>query len=306
MNSHVRLSPTQAQIQVECSLGKHFIEQDIEKEIRESPVLTGKISQGIALLQQWHVKDYYDSKNQRLDAIRPKQFEHLVVSAFVCVAHCQYPETLVNIAGKFAESLRWSDRVPAVTTAAEILAVLCETDAFDIFKNGAQGSLMVQCNFTLSEELVQNILQAEYLPPMICEPEPITTNFQSGYLTVKDSVILRKYNQHSQCASLDVINARNAVPLSLDMDFVMSVPETPKNEPETVEAQQRWQQHVSTSKMVYRRMALAGNRFYMLNKYDKRGRMYVQGYHINPQGTAYKKACVDLADTEVVTGVPGI
>jgi DNA-directed RNA polymerase len=47
-------------------------------------------------------------------------------------------------------------------------------------------------------------------------------------------------------------------------------------------------------------MFTAGNRFYMTHKYDKRGRTYSQGYHINPQGNDWNKAVIEFADKEVI------
>ena len=41
-----------------------------------------------------------------------------------------------------------------------------------------------------------------------------------------------------------------------------------------------------------------GNRFHLTYKYDKRGRTYAQGYHVNPQGSDWNKACVVFADAE--------
>lgn len=43
-----------------------------------------------------------------------------------------------------------------------------------------------------------------------------------------------------------------------------------------------------------------GNKFYFGWKYDKRGRSYSQGYHVNPQGNAYRKAMLSYADKEVL------
>jgi hypothetical protein len=307
MNAFVTLSPEEAQTRIEQTYGRHFIDQDIEEEITTNPYMIQKIEMGVIALNEWLQQPFtYDSKIERTDNIANMDIKKLVIHAYVCVAFCQLPETLVTIAGKLSNSLGWSDRVPAVTAAAEILAVLCQTDTFDIFKYDRQSSLMVVSQIPLSDKLIKYAQQSEYLPPLIIKPVELTNNFQSPYLTFNDSVILRRVNQHAECASLDVINSRNAVPLALDYDFISTVEETPKKAPETVEALSRWNVHVESSRQVYMRMLKAGNRFYMHNKCDKRGRLYVQGYHINPQGTAYKKACVDLANTEVIEGVPGV
>jgi DNA-directed RNA polymerase len=38
----------------------------------------------------------------------------------------------------------------------------------------------------------------------------------------------------------------------------------------------------------------------MTHKYDKRGRTYSQGYHIQPQGSDWNKAVIEFADKEIV------
>ncbi len=40
---------------------------------------------------------------------------------------------------------------------------------------------------------------------------------------------------------------------------------------------------------------------YLTHKYDRRGRCYASGYHINPQGTDYNKAVLQLAHKEKLT-----
>jgi DNA-directed RNA polymerase len=56
-----------------------------------------------------------------------------------------------------------------------------------------------------------------------------------------------------------------------------------------------------SSKVVTKQVLSLGNEFYLTHKYDKRGRSYSQGYHINYQGNAWNKAVVCLADKEFVT-----
>ena len=50
-------------------------------------------------------------------------------------------------------------------------------------------------------------------------------------------------------------------------------------------------------------MLYHGNKFWLQNKVDKRGRIYTSGYHISPQGSSFKKAMINLANKEIVTGL---
>jgi hypothetical protein len=118
----------------------------------------------------------------------------------------------------------------------------------------------------------------------------------------------------------------NKVEFKLDLDFLGKVEEEPTElTPEAIyekalkkgkmismgEAVQRanaamenWDQFKSQSYRFYSLIATQGNRLWMTNKVDKRGRIYSQGYHITPQGAPFKKAMLELAKEEVVTGVP--
>ena len=56
------------------------------------------------------------------------------------------------------------------TTVAELLAVLCNTEAFDITKDDPNASLMVESRIPLPNELVALIDNSQFLPPMVCAP----------------------------------------------------------------------------------------------------------------------------------------
>ena len=45
------------------------------------------------------------------------------------------------------------------------------------------------------------------------------------------------------------------------------------------------------------------HKFWLQNKVDKRGRIYTSGYHLNPQGSSFKKAMLNLKKKEIVTGL---
>ena len=58
-----------------------------------------------------------------------------------------------------------------------------------------------------------------------------------------------------------------------------------------------YEHSLKTMKMM---MAL-GNEFWLTHKYDRRGRTYAVGYHINSQGTDYNKAVLELSKQEKLT-----
>lgn len=293
------------QEEIEKKYNRKHIDGYIREAIANSPEMQLKVEQGIHLLEEYRGKTYgYDSKNRRVAQLENLDLETLVRDIFVGVAYCLRETLFTSVTSQMAGRLKFSDKVEAITTVAEIMAVLCMTDAFDIVKADKMASLAVISRIPLNAELVQFIEQSQYLPPMICEPKTLRSNYDSGYLTHSDSLVLGSGNHHDGDLCLDVLNLMNRVPLKLATDFLGSVEEAPTFLVETPEQAEQWEAFKRQSYAFYGLMARHGNRFHLTHKVDKRGRIYAQGYHVSTQGTAFKKAMVELADEEIVEGVP--
>lgn len=313
---------------IEERYNRKHIDKKIRQEIRDSDVMQAKQEHGVGLLTEWLAQSYYASKQARLDQLKQLELAPLVETVFVGVSYCQKPELFTSVSSQLACRLGFADHKAAITTAAEILAVLCTTDAFDIGKEHKMASLMVISRVPLSDELLGFIENSQYLPPMVCEPLELTDNYSSGYLTHKDSLILGAGNHHDGDICLDVLNTINRVALKLDLEFLCQCEEDPNSEftvdnaieragkkgqtiskaqaMEIVQAQKdHWFRFKGQSYEFYKLMHKMGNEFYLTHKVDKRGRIYAQGYHISTQATAFKKASVELSKEEIVTGVPG-
>lgn len=282
---------------------KH-IDIKIRQAILDNPDMAAKVTQGVQLVQQYLQGQYYASKMRRIAQLAQLEIEPMVLDIFIGVAYCQRPELFTSVSAQLASRLKFSDRTEAITTVAEMLAVLCLTDAFDIEKESVMASLMVVSRIPLPDNLITFIEDSQYLPPMVCLPKELTSNYSSGYLTHSDSLILGTGNHHDGDLCLDVLNTMNRVPLKLALDFLSTVEEEPTFDLDTSDKRQQWDAFKLQSYRFYSLMQQCGNRFYMTHKVDKRGRVYSQGYHINPQGAAFKKSCIELADEELVEGVP--
>lgn len=294
----------QRQINIEEQYNRKHIDKYIRAEIEANPDMQDKIDQGIQLITEYMGKDYYESKNARIAQLQGMDLRTLVTEIFVGVAYCQIEELFTSVTAMMAGRLRFSDKLDAIKTIAELMAVLCLTDAFDILKADKSASLMVVSRIPLSADTLRFIENSQYLPPMVCEPLELTNNYSSGYLTHNDSLILGTGNHHDGDLCLDVLNLMNRIPLRLDTDFLSSVEEDPTFVTDTAEKAQQWENFKRQSYEFYLLIAQYGNRFHLTHKVDKRGRIYSQGYHINTQGTAFKKACIELADPEIISGVP--
>ena len=266
--------------------------------------MQAKLIEGERLVKEYMSGSYYESKMARIAQLENIDVSALVLDIFTGIAYCLRPELFTSVSAQMASRLKFSDRTEAITTVAELMAVLCQTDAFDISKESKQASLMVVSCIPLSEHLIAFIENSQFLPPMVCEPLELTHNFSSGYLTHNDSLILGSGNHHDGDLCLDVLNTMGKVALKLDTDFLSTVEEEPTFDLDSQEKIDQWKRFKEQSYMFYNLLATQGNRFFFNWKVDKRGRAYSQGFHLNPQGTSQKKAMLEFANEEVVTGAP--
>jgi len=292
---------------------KH-IDTKIREAIEANEEMRSKVTQGVALVTEYMNQVYtytskgvvknFESKNKRIAQLKSMDVSALVIDCFVGVAYSLRPELFTSVTAQMAARLGFNDRTEAITTVAELLAVLCNTDAFDIVKESKMASLMLVSRIPLGDELIRFIEESEYLPPMVCEPLELTHNHSSGYLTHNDSLILGSGNHHDGDLCLDVLNKVNRVAFKLDLKFLSTVEEMPTFELDNQEKVDQWRRFKEQSYKFYSLMAQQGNRFFFCTKTDKRGRYYCQGYHLNYQGTSFKKGMLELAHEELVQGVP--
>lgn len=288
----------------EIRFSRKHIDQKIRKEIQSNPDMMEKVAHGIRLINEYRSKQYYSSKNIRIAQLSGMDMGKVVLDLFVGISYSQQEELFTSVTGQLAGRLQLDDKKDAITTVAELVAVLALTDAFDIVKADKFASLMIQSYIPLSKELIGYINNSLYLPPMVCKPLELNSNYNNGHLTHNDSLILGKGNHHDGDICLDVLNTMNSVALKLDTQFLSTVEEVPNHELETDDQKEQWQQFKEQSYMFYKLMVKQGNQFWFTHKVDKRGRIYAQGYQITTQGSSFKKASVELANEELVNGVP--
>jgi hypothetical protein len=261
------------------------------------------ISHGVSLLEEWQNQSYYTSKDKRLDQLGDLDLHELVTKIMQGIAYVQKPELFTSVSAQLAGRLQFSDKPEAIATMAEMLAVLCETDMFDIIKESRQASLMIESRIPLSQELLQFIDNTTFQLPMVCSPEYVDHNRKSGYLSYNDSLILGSGNHHEGDLCLDVINLQNNIPLKLNIEFLKEQEMLPNFKIVTPEQREQWEAFKHASHRIWLLIYNQGNKFYLTNKVDKRGRLYSVGYHINTQGNQFQKAMVELDDEEVVEGI---
>jgi len=158
---------------------------------------------------------------------------------------------------------------------------------------------------------VEDMLARYQFPlPMVVRPNKVTNNqMGSGYFDKQGHIVLNSsdvFKDEDVC--LDHINRANSVGLTLNMDVVASVegnmivPKRKAGEGFEDFRKRRKQAEVfyNTSVQVMEGLMALGNEFWLTHKYDRRGRTYAVGYHVNSQGTDYNKAVLELSQGEVI------
>lgn len=292
---------------IEETYSRKFINQWVLERIdSDTDFLTElrNIGYGLLELADKYMKTAYKSKAQRWHYLVhkcPLSMFDIVTEIFVKVL--QYEVTAYQaIAGMVAPKLEYPENIDAVKTVSEIMAYMAENDMFDVIlpSDADTGVLMVESLYVLDDETKQKIEDTMYLPPMLCKPCEVKRNKAKQYLSFSESVILGgNVNHHNKPLALDVINILNAQQWSLDT-YMLEHEEVPNKPLDTHDKRVQFEQLKRSSRKVYDLIVNHGNKFHWTHKYDKRGRVYSQGYHINLQSTDYKKSLISLAEPELV------
>lgn len=190
---------------------------------------------------------------------------------------------------------------------ADKLLLLCEIDYID-FQETSDKFIV---KYDVSEDIQEMLDRYQYPLPMVVKPRKVNENHQSGYLTMSSSVVLNGSDYFDDVdLCLDHLNRANSVALSLSMDTVHSeegkyIRPTRRDGEDFNEFRKRQKQadtFYATSVDVMESLFMLSDELYLTHKYDRRGRCYASGYHVNTQGTDYNKAVLQLAKKEVING----
>lgn len=297
----------QKQILIENLYSKQKIRAIVRQAILDAykDGLTDKINHAIDLIWEYTRKTYsYNSKNRRVGELRASDKfdpEQVVIDILTVVMPVHGNQTIQTVVSAIAPTLGMVDELDAVKCASEMVAVACESDLYDLIapNNSETGSLMICGKYELSDDVQQDITDRFYIPPMIAPPKHVKSNWECGYHTFNSHVVLKPYNAHNEPQALDVINLSNSVAYSLS-EHILAYEEESKNPLDTPEKLKNFQRMCVASRKVYNMILSNGNKFWHDHKYCSRGREYVQGYHVNIQSGAYKRALVDFYEKEIV------
>lgn len=291
------------QVDLEMTYSKRHIQSTILDYIDPT---TPEFIQLVEAVNEYRNTIYsYDSKNIRIAQIQIPD-DQVVIEILSIVLPIQDYTPIQGICNKLSGLFQYDDDLDGIKTAAELLAVT-EGPFFDLYSRdyweNPTETIAIKCNQPVEAELVEYLENVQYLPPMLIRPEPWINGSDGGWLTVKNFTVLGNDTYHNKCLALDVQNILQRIPFELN-EFVLTLPEkgkgiTNEGEPWNAEQWKQWEVFTRRSRQLYDQYR--GRRFYFPWRPDSRGRLYSQGYHLNPQGSEYKKAVLDFEHKEFIT-----
>jgi len=165
-------------------------------------------------------------------------------------------------------------------------------------------------HFDVSEDVYMDLERYQYPLPMIIPPMEVRTNRDSGYLTDKSSMLLGKGNSTDEDICLNHINTLNKIPYEINTDTAaftrnrwkdLEAPKEGESKDDFNRRIKAFKRFNTSTKDVLAALLMKGNKLWLTWKYDKRGRCYSQGYHVNIQSNAWGKAIIEFADKELLT-----
>ncbi len=169
---------------------------------------------------------------------------------------------------------------------------------------------MLITRFEVLPEVQAELDRFQYPLPMVVRPQHVKDNRSSGYLIGNSSVIL-KNNHHDDDVCLDHLNRANGIKLSINLECVRMLHNKWKNldkrkpdetQEDFLRRKKAFLKYDRTAHDVMDLLIQHGNEFYLTHRYDKRGRTYASGYHVNYQGNPWNKSCIEFAEKEMVEG----
>lgn len=158
----------------------------------------------------------------------------------------------------------------------------------------------------ISKLLEEHISKFQFPMPMVIQPEPVECNTDTGYVTTTGSVLLNNAH-HNGDVCLDHLNRVNRIPLTLNMNTAKGVLNKWNNlgAPKEGETQDKYESRIKAfekyklhSEWVHELMEKTDNKFWLTHAYDKRGRIYCNGYFVTYQGHDFNKAVLEFWNKE--------
>lgn len=291
------------QAHIERKYSKQNIRKRVKRELSTSDVVLMQIKHCQVELTTWMNKPSYPQKEESLKFLKQSDldFEELIIDILTQTLPISGAMEMTMVCGLCAHLLPYENYMESVKRMSDIIVIMAKCDLYDISQaNFAEGtSILVYNKYGLDDETCAYIAQTKFLPPMVCKPRKLKSNFDSAYLIHNAGPFSRKVTPHNGDICLESMNSFNSTAFSLDIDFLYQVTdELKENDEPKIDEQARqldFERLVHATNEVCVELIKAGNKFYIPNFDDARGRKYRRGYHVNPQGNSYRKAMLNFA-----------
>lgn len=235
---------------------------------------------------------YWESKDIRLASlVNISEIVTILVNNTLGF-NIQIQELIGKIAPLMSMDIPYPDKL---RNAANVIGV-CDGLIYNI---SCLDTIMVNSLYQLESSTYDYIDIGKYHPPMLCEPRDWTSNDDGGYYCNSiHSMLGSTHNRHEGKQALDVLNKLQSIAWELD-PFILKETEVPNKEFVDPQSHEQFIQMAADSRKTYEKYT--GKPWYLIWQYDKRGRMYSLGYHINLQASGYKKALMNFNIKELIT-----
>ena len=258
----------------------------MEIEVQYEPLLAeihSRVSQWLIDYKSGLWGKTYESKDMRVAKVEAA-LDDIPLWVLISVASNQQ-ETLQTCSARLGSFLE-DETILAIKTGAELLSI-CDGLGFSIERPiyGEGNTFMVTCKLDRLSEVLS--LQALEFYPM---PERIIPDCPKSNAQV---LLGHRENRHENTLNMSVLAILSTVGYKLTPIATMT-----EDKPEGVRDTD-WDNYLEQCEIV--KAELANKSFYFKWAYDKRGRVYSKGYHINIQANEYHKACLQFSKSVALT-----
>lgn len=154
--------------------------------------------------------------------------------------------------------------------------------------------------FEVDAETQKEMDMYMYPPPLVIEPEEIKNNRDTGYYTIKGSVMQKKSHTNDDVC-IDVLNILNSFRYRIDKEVLndssqyksLSKRKEGESDEDYKKRFKQWQKFDQSTRHLIEEQFM-DIPFWLTHGYDKRGRIYCRGYHLNYQSDEWRKAIVQF------------
>lgn len=247
----------------------------------------------IQAIESMRNKEYWESKNNRLACLKDSQ----EIATILLMNTIGFVNQIQELVGKLAPKLsKGCTYVEKVQNASDIIEACNNLH----YKAVIGEHIMIESFHKLSEDTYEYIELRTYAPPMVVKPKDWTSNTEGGYYDTPIHCILgSSHNHHNKPQALDVLNLLQGIEWELD-PYILAMDEKPNKPFKSPQSHKQFMDMAQASKATYSNYA--DKPLWLIWQFDKRGRQYSKGYHINLQASSYKKALLSFAHKELITG----